>query len=65
MVGFSRAGVVGVIVYREVCGEGFGGFEGAGVYCFELEGRGYEDCWLESGEVSQLRVVLRMVAKRA
>jgi hypothetical protein len=35
VVGFARTRVVGVEVY--VCVEGGGGFEGAGVDCFEGE----------------------------
>jgi hypothetical protein len=53
MVGLARAGVIGVEIY--VCVEGRGGFEGAGVNCFESEVCRGLDCGLVVGLVDGSR----------
>jgi hypothetical protein len=47
VVRFARAGVIGVEIYVRV--EGGGGFEGAGIDCFEGEVCGGLDCGLMVG----------------
>jgi len=54
VVGFARAGVIGVEVY--VCVEGGGGFERAGVDCFKGEVCGGLDCGLVVGLVVAIRM---------